>query len=140
MSWDIRCIAYNIVIHAGGTVVAWVADVRGDTGNGHARVSEPVLPLLLAAAHFGAPNDDLTFEPIEQRPILLVVANDAEAERWAEAACWFAVLCPVQVPLGAGCLNHPLANIAFLVLAARALAAAFTLHPAREAGKKESIA
>ncbi len=64
--------------------------MRGDTGNGHARISEPVLPLLLAAAHFGAPNDDLTFEPVEQRPILLVVSNDAEAERWAEAACWFA--------------------------------------------------
>ncbi len=38
-----------------------------------------------------------------------------------EAVCWFAILCPLQVPLGAGCLNHPIANVAFLFLAAQAL-------------------
>lgn len=35
---------------------------------------------------------------------------------WFEGACWFAMLCPLQIPFGAGCLNHPLANLAFLAL------------------------
>jgi len=70
-------------------VVAWTADVRGDTGSGHARVSEPVLPLLLAAANLGPLSPDGSFDPIEARPILLVVGNDADAERFAEAAGWF---------------------------------------------------
>lgn len=34
-----------------------------------------------------------------------------------EGACWFLVFMPIQIPLGAGCLNHPLANAAFLALA-----------------------
>ncbi len=38
-----------------------------------------------------------------------------------EGACWFAILCPLQVPLGAGCLNHPIANAAFLFLTAQTL-------------------
>lgn len=33
-----------------------------------------------------------------------------------EAACWFVLLCPLQIPFGGGCLNHPLANLAFLGL------------------------
>lgn len=36
---------------------------------------------------------------------------------WVEAVCWFLMLCPLQIPFGAGCLNHPLANLAFLWLA-----------------------
>jgi transcription-repair coupling factor (superfamily II helicase) len=70
-------------------VVAWMRDVRGDTGNGHARISEPVLPLLLAAANLGPLAADGEFEPVDERAILLVVTNDSEAERWAEAAGWF---------------------------------------------------
>jgi transcription-repair coupling factor (superfamily II helicase) len=70
-------------------VAAWVADVRGDTGSGHARISEAVLPLLVAAAHFGTPGRDGGFEPVEERPLLLVAETDADAERWAEAIGWF---------------------------------------------------
>ncbi len=36
-----------------------------------------------------------------------------------EAACWFVFLSPLQIPFGAGCLNHPLANLAFLALIGR---------------------
>ena len=39
-----------------------------------------------------------------------------EGMGWGEAACWFALLCPLQVPLGAGSLNRPLANLAFMAL------------------------
>ena len=39
-----------------------------------------------------------------------------EGMGWSEAACWFALLCPLQVPLGAGSLNRPLANLAFMAL------------------------
>ncbi|MCW2956299.1 MAG: Transcription-repair-coupling factor, partial [Thermoleophilia bacterium] len=74
-------------------VAAWVRDVRTDTGTGHARVSEPVLPLLLAAANLGplhgGRNGSATFEPVHARPILVVAATDADAERIAEAAGWF---------------------------------------------------
>ena len=38
-----------------------------------------------------------------------------------EAACWFALLCPLQVPMGVGSLNRPLANLAFLGLLAGTL-------------------
>ena len=71
-------------------------------------------------------------------PVLALRAE--EGMDVVEAACWFALLCPVQVPLGAGCLNHPLANIAFLVLAARAFAASFVKHSVPEAEKKETQA
>ncbi|MCB0879321.1 MAG: transcription-repair coupling factor [Thermoleophilia bacterium] len=74
---------------ANPAVQAWVADVRADTGQGHARISEPVLPLLLAAANLGPLDSGGGFAPVDERPILLVVANDADAERWAEAAGWF---------------------------------------------------
>ena len=70
-------------------VAAWIADVRGDTGEGHARISEPVLPLLLAAASAGAPSSEGGFEPIEARPLLVVTANDADAERIAESVGWY---------------------------------------------------
>ncbi|MCW2926746.1 MAG: transcription-repair coupling factor [Thermoleophilia bacterium] len=70
-------------------VAAWAVDVRGDTGNGHARVSESVLALLLAVAHYGLPARDGDFDPVEQRPVLLVTETDADAERIAEAAGWF---------------------------------------------------
>ena len=54
--------------------------------------------------------------------------------RWTEAACWFALLCPLQIPLGAGCLNHPLANLAFLALVAAALCrGGVSARPARPA-------
>jgi transcription-repair coupling factor (superfamily II helicase) len=72
-------------------VQAWVADVRadGDGGIGSARVSDPVLPLLLAAANLGPLGPSGTFEPVDERPVLLVAATDADAEQWAEAAGWF---------------------------------------------------
>lgn len=44
-----------------------------------------------------------------------------EGMGWLEACCWFAMLCPLQIPFGAGCLNHPLANLAFLGLVGMAL-------------------
>lgn len=105
---------------------AWKGGARGRT------------LLLAVAAMLLVPGNMHVYTGLYLMPVLAL--RTGEGMDLAEAACWFAVLCPVQVPLGAGCLNHPLANIAFLVLAARALAAAFTLHPAREAGKKESIA
>ena len=71
-------------------VDAWCIDVRNDTGNGHARISESVLPLLLAAAHRGVPAADGMFEPVDDRPLLVVVATDADAERLAEEIGWYA--------------------------------------------------
>lgn len=37
-------------------------------------------------------------------------------QRWGKMICWFVVFCPMQIPCGTGCLNHPLANLAFLYL------------------------
>jgi transcription-repair coupling factor (superfamily II helicase) len=71
-------------------VRAWVRDVRADDGAGSARVSEPVLPLLLALASAGPLSPAGEFEPADSRAVLLVVQGDADAERWAEAAGWFA--------------------------------------------------
>ncbi|MEO6867337.1 MAG: hypothetical protein ABI200_04890, partial [Gaiellales bacterium] len=62
-------------------VAAWLDDVRGDTGNGHARISETLLPLLLAAASAGPADKDGSLDPVQARPLLVVVADDAEAER-----------------------------------------------------------
>ncbi|MCW2949588.1 MAG: mfd [Thermoleophilia bacterium] len=70
-------------------VVAWVADVRTDTGSGHARVGAPLLPLLLAAAHLGPVSPDGTFEPVEARPLLIVAATDGDAERIADSVRWY---------------------------------------------------
>ena len=70
-------------------VVAWVTDVRTDSGTGHARVGEPLLPLLLAAANLGPVSPDGTFEPVEARPLLVVAATDGDAERIAEAVGWY---------------------------------------------------
>ena len=42
-----------------------------------------------------------------------------EVEKWRNsltAFCWFLIFSPLQIPLGHGCLNHPLANIAFMTL------------------------
>ena len=36
--------------------------------------------------------------------------------RAVEAVCWFLVFNPLQIPYGVGCLNHPIANLAFLCL------------------------
>ncbi len=45
---------------------------------------------------------------------------------WFESACWFAILCPLQIPCGTGCLNHPIANLAFLALVGQAAISLFT--------------
>ena len=42
-------------------------------------------------------------------------------ENLATAFCWFFVFSPLQIPFGQGCLNHPLANIAFMALALLAI-------------------
>jgi transcription-repair coupling factor (superfamily II helicase) len=71
-------------------VAAWTAAVRSDAeGGAHARISEPVLPLLLAAANVGAPTGDGRFEPVNARPLLVVAATDADAERIAESIGWY---------------------------------------------------
>ncbi|MBC7462371.1 MAG: transcription-repair coupling factor [Thermoleophilia bacterium] len=70
-------------------VIAWVTDVRTDTGAGHARVGEPLLPLLLPAANLGPVAPDGTFEPVETRPLLVVAPTDADAERIADAVGWY---------------------------------------------------
>ena len=71
-------------------VAAWTAAVRSDAeGGAHARISEPALPLLLAAAHAGAPGADGRLEPVNARPLLVVAATDADAERIAEAVGWY---------------------------------------------------
>ncbi len=76
---------------ANPAVEAWVADVRSDadSGAGSARAGEQVLPLLLAAANLGPLGAGGEFAPVDERPILLVVESDADAERWAEAAGWY---------------------------------------------------
>ena len=94
--------------------------------------------LLAVAAMLLVPGNMHVYTGLYLMPVLALRAD--EGMDVVEAACWFALLCPVQIPLGAGCLNHPLANIAFLVLAARAFAASFVKHSVPEAEKKETQA
>lgn len=94
--------------------------------------------LLAVAAMLLVPGNMHVYTGLYLMPVLALRAE--EGMDVVEAACWFALLCPVQIPLGAGCLNHPLANIAFLVLAARAFAASFVKHSVPEAEKKETQA
>ena len=56
-----------------------------------------------------------------------------EGMGWGEAACWFALLCPLQVPMGAGSLNRPLANLAFMALLGGTLVRTF------RAGRKGEV-
>ena len=54
---------------------------------------------------------------------LWIGARETSAPRLAEilaAVCWFLIIGPFQIPLGPGCLNRPLANLAFLGLLATA--------------------
>lgn len=105
---------------------AWKGGARGRT------------LLLAVAAMLLVPGNMHVYTGLYLMPVLAL--RTGEGMDLPEAACWFALLCPVQVPLGAGCLNHPLANIAFLVLAARAFAASFVKHSVPEAEKKETQA
>ncbi|MCZ4497106.1 MAG: transcription-repair coupling factor [Thermoleophilia bacterium] len=74
---------------ANEAVAAWVRDVRADTGTGDARISEPVLPLMLAAANVGPVDSNGSLAAVQARPILVVVATDADAERVAESVGWY---------------------------------------------------
>lgn len=105
---------------------AWKGGARGRT------------LLLAVAAMLLVPGNMHVYTGLYLMPVLALRAD--EGMDVIEAACWFALLCPVQIPLGAGCLNHPLANIAFLVLAARAFAASFVKHSVPEAEQKETQA
>ena len=77
------------------------------------------LLLLLVAAMLLIPGNMHVYTGLYLLPVLALRLR--AGMRWMEAACWFALLCPLQIPLGAGCLNHPLANLAFLALVAAAL-------------------
>lgn len=77
------------------------------------------LLLLLVAAMLLIPGNMHVYTGLYLLPVLALRLH--AGMRWTEAACWFALLCPLQIPLGAGCLNHPLANLAFLALVAAAL-------------------
>lgn len=75
--------------------------------------------LLVVAGMLLVPANMHVYTGLYLLPVLAWRA--AEGMGWFEAACWFVFLSPLQIPLGAGCLNHPLANLAFLALVARTL-------------------
>lgn len=77
------------------------------------------LLLLLVSAMLLIPGNMHVYTGLYLLPVLAWRLR--EGMDWLEAACWFALLCPLQIPLGVGCLNHPLANAVFLLLAARSL-------------------
>ncbi len=77
------------------------------------------LLLLLVAAMLLIPGNMHVYTGLYLLPVMVLRLWKGMAA--LEAACWFAILCPLQVPLGAGCLNHPVANVAFLFLTAQAL-------------------
>jgi hypothetical protein len=94
--------------------------------------------LLAVAGMLLVPGNMHVYTGLYLMPVLALRAG--EGMDVVEAVCWFALLCPVQIPFGAGCMNHPLANLAFLVLVARSLAAAFAKHSVPATEKKESMA
>ena len=89
--------------------------------------------MLAVSAMLLVPGNMHIYTGLYLMPVLALQTVDGMDR--VDAACWFALLCPVQIPLGAGCLNHPLANMAFLILAARAFVAAFAAQSAHEAEK-----
>lgn len=90
------------------------------------------LLLFLVAAMLLVPGNMHVYTGLYLLPVLAFRLR--AGMRWPEAACWFALLCPLQIPLGAGCLNHPLANLAFLALVAAALCrGGISAHPSRPA-------
>ncbi len=78
------------------------------------------LLLLLVAALLLIPGNMHVYTGLYLLPVLAVRVH--EGMGWFEAACWFALLFPIPIPVGAGCLNHPLANLAFLALVVRVVA------------------
>lgn len=88
------------------------------------------LLLLLVAAMLLIPGNMHVYTGLYLLPVLALRLR--AGMRWLEAACWFVLLCPLQIPLGAGCLNHPLANLAFLALVAATLCrGGISAHPSR---------
>ena len=75
--------------------------------------------MLVTAGMLLVPGNMHFYSGIYLLPVLALRLR--ERMGWVEAACWFALLCPLQLPLGAGSLNRPLANLAFLALLGGAL-------------------
>jgi len=73
--------------------------------------------MLVTAAVLLVPGNMHVYTGLYLLPVMALRVR--EGMDWLEAACWLVMLCPLQIPFGAGCLNHPLANCAFLVLLAR---------------------
>ena len=70
----LECLAYELA--ASERLRAFVADIAGTS----ARVSEPLLPLVLAAVWFGS---------TPRRGLVCLLPDDGDARNIAEAAGWF---------------------------------------------------
>lgn len=82
--------------------------------------------LLVTAAMLLVPGNMHFYAGIYLLPVLVLRLR--EGMGWLEAVCWFTLLCPLQIPFGAGCLNHPLANLAFMALVGLTMARCFRLQ------------
>ena len=91
---------------------AWRAVPAGEAGG-----AGDVL-MLVTAGMLLVPGNMHFYSGIYLLPVLAMRLREGMA--WGEAACWFALLCPLQLPMGAGSLNRPLANLAFMGLLALA--------------------
>ena len=81
--------------------------------------------LGLTAALLLIPGNMHFYTGIYLIPVCILWCLDSSVIGWRvrffEAFCWLMVFLPLQIPFGAGCLNHPLANLAFLGLVAMAM-------------------
>ena len=102
-----------------GVALGLVCLARAEWISRAASVRRGDLLLLLVAALLLIPGNMHVYTGLYLLPVLAVRIR--EGMGWFEAACWFALLVPIPIPLGAGNLNHPLANLAFLALVVRSL-------------------
>ncbi len=105
--------AANIVLGCAALLLAWWRMWKW-------REETAFVWLLLAGAMLLVPGNMHVYTGLYLLPVMALRLESRMG--WFEAGCWFAMLCPLQIPFGAGCLNHPLANVAFLALLGMAFA------------------
>lgn len=125
----VRVLLHQDVAHA-WTGIGWeraasmALGVVALLGGLRARTAYPRL-LGLTAALLLIPGNMHFYTGIYLVPICVLWCLDSSTMGWRvhflEAFCWLMVFVPLQIPFGAGCLNHPLANLAFLGLVGMAL-------------------